>query len=380
MKKEKYYYFDNATTSFPKPKEVINALDYFIKNIGGTYGRVDTKRGHITTSMIEECRVELKKLFEIKNESNIVFSSGATRAINDILNGLDLDGGEVLISTLEHNAALRPIHIRAKEKLIKYKIMPSLKDGTIDLDKLKKSINKKTKLAVVNMQSNISGVIQPIESIKKILEDIPILVDATQAAGIHEIKAEKWNIDYLAFTSHKGLLGITGSGGFYVKEPKTLKATQYGGGYGDGFETPYSMPEIFEVGTPSTVSIVGLLHALKNRPNWNIDKNDLKNTIEEIKNIKDKNNNEIYKVLSADNADNQGFVFSIVPKKIEISSFAYTLYSKYNIECRYGFHCAGLAHNFYGNEKGAIRFSFSPYTKKSDLKYLIQVLASMKYE
>lgn len=377
MGKEKYYYFDNATTSYPKPKEVSVAVNNFIKNIGGTYGRVDTKRGHTTTSMIEECRTELKKVFGVTKESNIIFSSGATRAINDILNGLDLEGGEVLISTLEHNATLRPIHTRAKNNLITYKVIPSFKDGTIDLDKLKKLIGKKTKLAVVNMESNISGVIQPVEEIKKILGSVPILIDATQAAGVHEIKAEKWNIDFLAFTSHKGLLGITGSGGFYVKDTKILKATQYGGGYGDGFETPYSVPEVFEVGTPNTVGIVALLAALKNRPKWNTDKNDLYKTIEEIKNIKDKNNEEVYKVLCADSIDNQGFVFSVIPKKSEISLLAYTLYSKYNIECRYGFHCAGLAHNFYHNEKGAIRFSFSPYTKKSDLKYLIKVLGSI---
>ena len=113
----KHYYFDNSTTSFPKPKEVAEEMYNFLMNVGGTYGRVNTKRGKETTQKIEECREILaNKFIGTKNDANVIFTSGATRSVNDILIGLNLHNCKVLISTLEHNAVLRPIHKLSKNK------------------------------------------------------------------------------------------------------------------------------------------------------------------------------------------------------------------------------------------------------------------------
>ena len=371
--KKKNYYFDNSTTSFPKPKEVAEEMSNFIINIGGTYGRVNTERGKETTKKIEECRESLANILGVKNISNVIFTSGATRSINDILIGLDLHDTKVLISSLEHNAVLRPIYKLSKNKNVKYQLIPSIENGLIDIEKLSNLISNtknKISLAIVNMESNISGVIQPIKKIKETIGNIPLLVDATQSVGNHIIKAEKWNIDFLAFTGHKGLLGPAGTGGFYVKNSKKLKPAYFGGGFGDGYETPYSVPEIYESGTPNTVGIIGLLAALKNKPDWKINIDDLIETIKEIKSMNK------YKVIWSKNKKYQGFLFSITLKNndINMANLTYKLYNDYNIECRYGFHCSFLSHNFYGNKEGAIRFSFSPYTKKEDLKYLINIL------
>lgn len=361
------YYFDNSTTSFPKPKEVAEDMYNFLMNIGGTYGRVNTNRGKETTQKVEECRELLANLIGTKKDSNIIFTSGATRSINDILIGLNLSSCKVLISALEHNAVLRPIYQLSKNNNIEYSIMPSLYNGSIDLDALSNIIKKdKIALVIVNMESNVSGLIQPISKIKEVIGDIPLLVDATQSIGVHTIKADEWNIDFLAFTGHKGLLGPSGTGGFYVKEPNKLMPSYFGGGLGDGYETPYSVPEIYEAGTPNNVGIIGLLAALKNRPIWNISLDDLTDTIAEIENINK------CRVIWSDDKYSQGFVFSIETDNMQ--NFAQKLYEVYNIECRYGFHCAFLAHNFYKNNNGAVRFSFSPYTAKSDLKYLIHTL------
>lgn len=375
--KKKNYYFDNSTTSFPKPKEVAEEMSNFIINIGGTYGRVNTERGKETTKKIEGCRESLANILGVKNISNVIFTSGATRSINDILIGLDLHDTKVLISSLEHNAVLRPIYKLSKNKNVEYQLIPSIKNnsenGLIDIDKLSNIIKKdknKISLIIVNMESNISGVIQPIKKIKETIGNIPLLVDATQSIGIKKIEAEKWNIDFLAFTGHKGLLGPTGTGGFYVKNSKKLKPAYFGGGFGDGYETPYSVPEIYESGTPNTVGIIGLLAALKNKPDWKINIDDLIETIKEIESMNK------YKVIWSKNKKYQGFLFSITLKNndMNMANLSYKLYNDYNIECRYGFHCSFLSHNFYGNKQGAIRFSFSPYTKKEDLKYLINIL------
>ncbi len=375
--KKKNYYFDNSTTSFPKPKEVAEEMSNFIMNIGGTYGRVNTERGKETTKKIEECRESLTNILGVKNSSNVIFTSGATRSINDILIGLDLHDTKVLISSLEHNAVLRPIYKLSKNKNVEYQLIPSIKNnsenGLIDIDKLSNIIKKdknKISLIIVNMESNISGIIQPIKKIKETIGNIPLLVDATQSIGIKKIEAEKWNIDFLAFTGHKGLLGPAGTGGFYVKNSKKLKPAYFGGGFGDYYKTPYSIPEIYESGTPNTVGIIGLLAALKNKPDWKINIDDLIETIKEIESMNK------YKVIWSKNKKYQGFLFSITLKNndMNMANLTYKLYNDYNIECRYGFHCSFLSHNFYGNKEGAIRFSFSPYTKKEDLKYLINIL------
>ena len=368
----KNYYFDNSTTSFPKPKEVAEEMYNFLMNVGGTYGKVNTKRGKETTQKIEECREILaNKFLGTKNDANIIFTPGATRSVNDILIGLNLHNCKVLISTLEHNAVLRPIYKLSKNNNVEYEILPSLDGGIVDINALLEIVKKeKIALVAINMESNISGVIQPIKKIKEAIGEIPLLVDATQAVGVHEIKADEWNADFIAFTGHKGLLGPTGTGGFYVKNPEKLKAAYFGGGFGDGYETPYSVPEIYEAGTPNTVGIIGLLEALKNRPNWNINIEDLVYTIKEIESMNK------YKVIWSKNIEHQGFVFSITTDSISMSDLAHKLYEDYGIECRYGFHCAFLAHNFYKNDNGAIRFSFSPYTTKKDLEYLINTLGN----
>ncbi len=96
MDKKQYYYFDNATTSYPKPKEVSIDMKNFLDDVSGSYGRVNTERGKYTTSKIEECRENLANILRTKKVENIIFSSGATRAINDVLNGLNLKDGEII--------------------------------------------------------------------------------------------------------------------------------------------------------------------------------------------------------------------------------------------------------------------------------------------
>ena len=370
MNDKTYYYFDNATTSFPKPPKVSIAMKEFTCNFGGSYGRGFTDRAKYTTSKIEDCRDAVAKLINVDKSQNIVFSSGATRAINDILNGIDICDGEVLISHLEHNSTLRPLYAREKTHNIKINLMPSIPDGRIDLDLLKTVITKKTLLAVINMGSNISGVVQPIKEIKEILGDIPILLDATQCVGQKEIYTSLWNIDFLAFTGHKSMLGPTGTGGFYIGNESLIKPTLFGGGHGEGYFTPYSMPESFESGTPNTVGLIGLLTALENKPSWQISIDDMFDTIKEIEAMNK------CRVLCSPDKNASCFLFSILPNNISIADAAYKLYNDFKIECRYGLHCAFLAHEFYGNDNGALRFSFSPYTTKQDLAYLINSLWS----
>ncbi|WP_025007080.1 aminotransferase class V-fold PLP-dependent enzyme [Marinilabilia salmonicolor] len=266
-------YFDNASTGWPKPPEVADAMAEFVRNTGGTYGRAAYQRVYKTSSMIEECRDELAKVIGVGESGNIAFTQNATHAINTVLFGLNLHDCEVLVSPLEHNAVMRPLERLRETSNVRWKVLPAKEDGTIIPEQIPGIITDLTRLVIVNHESNVNGVIQPVEKIREFIGNIPLLVDTTQSLGSVSFEGDKWGVDFIAFTGHKGLLGPTGTGGFYVRNPELLSSLIFGGtgSRSESMEMPLFAPDKFEAGTHNTVGIAGLLAALKNRPeqDWN---------------------------------------------------------------------------------------------------------------
>lgn len=355
-------YFDNACTSFPKPNEVAEYMVNHLKE-GGSYGRAAYSRIFNSTRVVEETRDLIGQLFGAKEVSNIAFDYNATSAINKIINGFNFKHKRVLVSPLEHNAVMRPLHALGFDT----QTLPHDNDGFILVDKLRPSLLRNVDMIIVNHVSNVNGVIQPIDRIKKAIKGLPILVDASQSIGKVNFFADEWDIDYAVFTGHKGLLGPTGTGGFYVKDSSSLECTVSGGtgSNSDSFQMPTFMPDKFQAGTPNITGIYGLLAAIKNKPNnrWS------REVFLSV--IKDLSENQEIEVLCAGNPENQSDVFSIHPKDANVSGFAHTLYAKFGIEVRSGLHCSPLAHKTLGTfPKGSIRVSLSPYHTNDDIRYL----------
>ena len=155
-------YFDNASTSFPKPPQVAAAMAHFLTEIGGTYGRAAYPRVVDATRIVEECRDAIAAVMGVGDASKIAFTAGATMAVNTILRGLpDVENGRVLVSPLEHNAVMRPLVALGAS----VSTLPASCDGCIDVEKLPLVDTKGAGLVIVDHQSNVNGVIQPMEAI-----------------------------------------------------------------------------------------------------------------------------------------------------------------------------------------------------------------------
>lgn len=362
-------YFDNASTSFPKPPQVAQAISHYLTVNGGTYGRAAYGRIVETARMVEACREKMAQILGVAKSDNICFTANATMAINTILRGIINTPTTIYTTSLEHNAVMRPLTDMVKNGLATHQILPSISDGTVDVVSLPKI--EDNSLIIINHQSNVSGVIQPITAIRQKVPQAKLLIDTTQSLGYVNITGGAWQADYIAFTGHKGLLGPTGIGGFYVREPESLKPFIMGGtgSHSDSFEMPPFMPDKFEAGTPNMVGIAGLLGALENKPQPAHSHTDLLRLIDEIAQMDEIN------ILKANDSIQQGNLFSFWHNTIKPSAIARYLYEHHQIETRQGLHCAPMAHQFYGTmPDGTVRIALSPFHTPQDIDYLINAI------
>ncbi len=363
-------YFDNASTSFPKPQEVGEFINTYL-NQGGTYGRAAYPRVFEASKMVEETRFMLSKYIGTSLVDNVIFTFNSTSALNTLIQGFSYKYKKILISPLEHNAVGRPLEFMKVSQGVNYQTLPHDDDGLINLDKLKSLKLNDIDLIIVNHVSNVNGLIQPLKDIKRIIGEIPFIVDASQSLGKVPVLADEWGIDMLAFTGHKGLNGPTGIGGFFIRNPKLVEPMIYGGtgSNSEKLVLPKFCPDRFEAGTQNIMGIYGLLGALKNQPKikYTIDAYYL--LLQRIKELSD------IKMLISNSLENQSDVFSIQPNNVEVSLFTKLLYDIHKIEVRGGLQCSPLTHITLDTfPKGAIRFSLSNFHTDSDLNHLLSCI------
>lgn len=367
-------YFDNAATSFPKPKQVSTAISNCLENIAGSYGRGSSTNNISIAQTFFDTREQLANLFNINDSSKIIFTLNATMAMNTILFGLNLKNRHILISPMEHNCVTRPLNYLQQKGIINYDTLPADTDGFIKINEIKQLIKPNTALVIINHESNINGVVQNLTEIKQQIKDIPLLIDASQSAGHFQIDNQILDSNFIVFTGHKALLGPTGIGGFYIKDQNKVSSFIYGGtgSISESLNMPEFTPDKFEAGTPNIIGVYGLNTALHNLPEY-INNQDIYNFIKELK------YNTDYKVYSANDFSRQGFVISITHPTKSITDIHNLLQSKYNIISRIGLHCSPLAHQHINTyPTGTIRFSFSAYHRKEDIEFLLSILKKLQ--
>lgn len=364
-------YFDNAATSFPKPASVAEYISKYLTESGGTYGRSAYLRVLESSETVEKVREKLAEKTGTAKPENITFTPNATAAINTVLFGLNLHDCHVLISPLEHNAVMRPLFEICQRFNVSFDILPHGPDGLVEVKKIKDAIKPSTRLVIINHHSNVNGLIQPLSEIKREAGEIPVLADLAQSLGHTDIFLDSWNIDFAAFTGHKGLLGPTGTGGLYCKDPGKISPLIYGGtgSRSESFEMPSFTPDKFEAGTPNIAGIYGLLGSLENYPEPAHSNKDILELMDQISRI------EKVKVFRSRDVKLQGTLFSITHEQHSCSRIAAELYSEYGIEVRSGLHCAPLAHKTLGTfPSGTVRFAPSPTHTIEDFRYLYEAV------
>ena len=369
-----YIYLDNASTTFPKAPNVANAMANYITNYGININRGSYALAYDVEDIIYTTRQRLNTLFNGHDPSHVIFTQNVTMSLNMVIKGLLRAGDHVLVSSMEHNAVMRPL-TQLLDKDITFDIIPCDKTGSVQLESIEALIRPNTVAMIINHASNVCGTIQPIESIGAICKthNLHFIVDAAQTAGVIPIDVKACHIDALCFTGHKGLLGPQGIGGIILtKEMAQTLTPLIAGGTGSfsHLETmPTHMPDAFEAGTLNLPGIIGLnegLSYIESIGMENIHNHELALTkafLEGLRSITGVN------IIGKQDILDRTAVVSITIDGMDPASIAYELESTYHIMTRVGLHCAPRAHQTLGTyPEGTVRFSFGYANTLTDVE------------
>jgi len=370
---DKLIFLDNGATSFPKPDEVYTFMDNFFRNFGVNPGRSGYDLCMETGELVENTRNMMTEFFNGKDPNRLCFAYNSTDALNLIIYGMLKEGDHAVTTTLEHNSVLRPLYHLYKYDGVEVDHIPFDSKGFVDPDDFPKKFKKNTKLVIINHASNVIGTIQSLKEIGKHCREngIPFAVDASQSAGKIPIDIEELNLDIVAFTGHKSLLGPTGIGGLYVREGIEIRHTRAGGtGVRSAVRTHLDeYPYRLEYGTLNVMGVAGLHAGLKWIEKKGLDtlhEHEMKLTTTLRDGLKDVDGVTLY--CQEDLADHISvFLFNVDGQ--EALNTATLLDVDYNIASRSGLHCAPLVHEQLGTDKihGAVRFGIGPFNTEKQI-------------
>lgn len=380
---EDLIYLDNGATSFPKPEAVYAFMDKFYRNNGVSPGRSGYDLSIETGNIIEQARKAMAAYFNGKDSNRLIFSANSTDGLNLAINGLLSPGDHVITTTLEHNAVLRPLHHMTVYKNVEVDYIPFDEKGFVNPEDFVAKFKSNTRLVVVNHGSNVIGTVQPLKEIGKICKKngVTFLVDASQTAGKLSIDLEELNIDVIAFTGHKSLLGPTGIGGLYVKENVTIRHTRSGGTGVKSAQRHHleEYPYRLESGTLNTIGIAGLYAGINWVMDQGIDKihhhemaltRQLRDGLDKIENVVTYCSEDLTRHIGVLSFNIQGF---------EATNTATILDADYNIACRAGLQCAPLVHEQLGTDKifGTVRMGFGPFNTRAHVVHTLKAVSEI---
>ncbi|NLB21142.1 MAG: aminotransferase class V-fold PLP-dependent enzyme, partial [Clostridium sp.] len=262
-------YFDHASTSFKKPEEVSTSIYQALVNGIGNPGRGANEISMSSARILQNGRNAVCRILEGLSPEQVIFKGSLTDALNTLLIGLLKEGDHVISSVMEHNSVLRPLEHLKQNKIIEYDLLPCDENGKILIQDISRLERPNTKAVILSQVSNLTGIIQPIGEIRNLLinKDVFIIIDTAQSAGYIKVNYQDLNIDGLAFTGHKGLLGPQGVGGFLLNERlnKAMEPVFTGGTGSDSLSLsqPDFLPDKFEAGTQNLLGILGLTKGIE---------------------------------------------------------------------------------------------------------------------
>lgn len=366
----RYIYLDNASSSFPKPKSVAKAVSDAINIVGANPGRSSHLLGLKASRIVFQAREAIALLMKLENPERIIFTKNGTEGINLALKGLLGPGDEVAISSLEHNAVIRPLSVLEKMG-VKVSRAPCDKNGLPDPGAV-----PNVKMLITVGASNVTGALADIKGLGKACRSKGVLfmVDAAQIAGC--VPFDTTNIDILASPGHKGLLGPQGTG-FVWFAPQLSPMTMIEGGTGSDSESgsmPSFWPDRHEAGTLNTPGLAGLKAAIKylsRRTIKAVHQHEVELCRIILQRLNDDSRIIVYPPRSA--IKRAGLV-SFNVKGADPAQVGDRL-DRFGIAIRVGLHCSPEAHRFLGTfPGGTLRVSPGAMTTKSDIKKFFHAL------
>lgn len=369
-------YLDNAATSFPKPKNVINAVNDSLFRCGNP-GRSGHELSIYSAREVYSCREVICRFFNFNHPENVVFTYNTTYALNMAIKGLCKDNCEIIVSNLEHNSVLRPVsHLALEKQNVSIKFFDAL--GTDDeiIENIQKLITEKTRLCAMTMCSNVTGKILPYKRISQLCKKhgIKLVLDAAQCAGLVRIDLSKLYFSAVCFAGHKSLCGIMGTG-FVIFSPSEIPQTYIEGGNGtmsSSLVQSGPLPERLEAGTLGVPGIIALREGIRHITATGIDRIYEKCMFLESELTEGLCNIKRVRVYGMTDRKVSTVLFNVEGKASEETA---ELLARNGICTRAGLHCAPLAHKALGTlEMGAVRASISHFNCGSDIDALVSAV------
>lgn len=377
-------YFDQASTSFPKAPGVAKAMYAYLTSLGTNVNRGCYEDAYAAEETVFNTRKLLAQLFHFPLTKNVILTGNITQSLNMLLKGLLRPGDHVLVSSMEHNAVMRPL-VQLSKDGISFDRIPCRRDGTMILEQAEAMIRPSTKAIITLHASNVCGTHMPLAELGDICRrhHLFFLADTAQTAGIFPLDMEQLHIDGLAFTGHKGLRGPQGTGGFLISgqladqmEPLISGGT---GSVSHTEEVPSFLPDRFEPGTPNLPGIFGLHAALKELTPLSMEQirtKELSLTGYFLEKLMELDSSEKHiRIIGRKDLSMRSAVVSIQTLDEDMASVAWHLDHDYHIMTRVGLHCAPNAHKTLGTyPAGTIRFSFGPQNTNNEIDFCIRAL------
>ena len=375
-------YLDNAATTWPKPPSVIAAVNQGMRRLGTNPGRGGYEMSLKSSNAIYACRKTAAELFGAPGPECVVFTQNCTHAVNIVLKGMLKPGDHVVVSSLEHNAVMRPLNA-LREKGVAYNvatIYPGNEEATVHSFAM--AMNMKTKLVACIHASNVFGTLLPIEAIGAMAKcrGAAFLVDAAQSAGLVPIDMKTCGIDFLCMPGHKGLYGPMSTGMLLTPYGDALD-TLIEGGTGSSslaMEQPDYMPERHESGTLNTTAIFGLkagMDFVRAKGIQRIYQHELRLMCRLYDRLC-----QIDGVLLYTPRPQAGQCVPVLSFNLEgfDSTQAASILGKKGVAVRAGYHCAPAAHQAYGTlQTGTVRAAPSAFTQPREIDEFAEIVGQV---
>ena len=372
-------YFDHAATSWPKPPEVLSAVERALAELGGNPGRGAHRLAIDAARSIHGARRDAAALLGVADAKNLLFQPGCTQAMNLVLFGLLVSGDRVVACPTEHNAVARPLNVLASRG-VEVVLAPADEAGYVDPDAVEALGSAAATRAVVCQHAgNVTGAIQPVADLADVAHEhgALMLVDGAQAGGHLAVDLATLGADAWACAGHKGLLGPMGVGVLYLApgcEPSELVVGGTGQGESEHPTGTLVRPDRYEAGTPNVPGIVGLGAAAR----WLREHGDEQRAHEAALTRRLLDGITAlpgYTVFGPSAGEPRVPVVSVVHERVPADQLAFALDRRYGIAVRSGLHCAPWAHRTLGTlETGAVRLSVGYGLTEADVDLAVEAL------
>lgn len=375
-------YLDNAATSFPKPEGVSDRMKYYLDCVGANVNRsvyTAAQEAGMTTLALRQRLAALFRFPEMP--THVILTPGATAGLNMIISGLLHGGGHCIVSSMEHNAVMRPL---LRLPGVEVSRIPCGSDGIADIDALPGLFRPDTKLVIMAHASNVCGAVQDAATVGRICGErgVPFALDAAQTAGHLPIDFQALGLAAMAVPGHKGLLGSGGVGALLLRHDFAEKLTPLiAGGTGSASDSEYLppyLPDRFESGTANIPGYYGWEAALRFIEERGVDTlrqhemalcRRFLEGLEDIPHVR---------LVGPRELERRVGVISVDFLRRDDGEAAYALETEHGILTRCGLHCAPSAHKTLGTfPQGTVRFSLGWANTERDVDAALEAIRTL---